>query len=96
MHEISSNYSVFRLIKYTGHVMKITHALQQKVIGKYKDILEHQLSIIEAQQQQIEKLQRELDAFKQQNHLTEERTTWQTLRLKVFKSQDVVVNPQKS
>ena len=77
--------------------MKITHALQQKVIGKYKDILEHQLSIIEAQQKQIEKLQRELNAFKQQQHsFPEERTTWQTLRLKVFKSQDVVVNPQKS
>ena len=50
------NYFKHRLIKYTGHVMKITHTLQQKVIGKYKDILEHQLSIIEAQQQQIEKL----------------------------------------
>ena len=76
--------------------MKITHALQQKVIGKYKDILEHQLSIIEAQQQQIEKLQRELDAFKQQQCFPEEKTTWQTLRIKVFKSQDVVVNPQKT
>ena len=90
------NYFKHRLIKYTGYVMKITHTLQQKVIGKYKDILEHQLSIIEAQQQQIEKLQRELNAFKQQHSFPEERTTWQTLRLKVFKSQDVVVNPQKS
>ena len=74
----------------------VKESIQQKVIGKYKDILEHQLSIIEAQQQQIEKLQRELKAFKQQHSFTEERTTWQTLRLKVFKSQDVVVNPQKS
>ena len=90
------NYFKHRLIKYTGHVMKITHALQQKVIGKYKDILEHQLSIIEAQQQHIEKLQRELNTFKQQQSFPEEKTTWQTLRLKVFKSQDVVVNPQKT
>ena len=90
------NYFKHRLIKYTGHVMKITHALQQKVIGKYKDILEHQLSIIEAQQQHIEKLQRELNTFKQQQSFPEEKTTWQTLRLKVFKSQDVVPNPQKS
>lgn len=44
--------------------MKITHALQQKVIGKYKDIIEHQMTIIEAQRHQIQKLENELTQLK--------------------------------
>lgn len=40
--------------------MNITHSLQQKVIQQYKHIIEHQVSIIEAQRQQIERLERQV------------------------------------
>ncbi|MFU8928176.1 hypothetical protein [Acinetobacter puyangensis] len=49
--------------------MKITHTLQQKVIGKYKDIIEHQVTIIEAQRDKIQKLEQELEKFKQPHHV---------------------------
>ncbi|MFC4951488.1 hypothetical protein [Acinetobacter puyangensis] len=49
--------------------MKITHALQQKVIAKYKDIIEHQVTIIEVQRDKIQKLEQELEKFKQVHHV---------------------------
>lgn len=62
--------------------MKITHALQQKVIGKYKDIIEHQVSIIEAQRVHIHQLEQELAKFKQSHHVPLPKTGFGLLKEK--------------